>query len=153
MTRQLSAAIGRLPHNLLMWTVLFCVLGGALRFAALGKQGLWSDELHGVELAGRDLLAIWENSRVDLHPPLYYALVYILLQGLPPTEANVRLLSAISSLAAIPILGIYLERNYGRAAAIAGMLFLTLSPVQIYYAQEARAYAMSVLWTGLSLLA
>lgn len=149
---QLSAITGRISRSLYMWIVLFCVLGGALRFIALDRQGLWSDELHSVEVASRGLLAVWQNSRAEVHPPLYYALLSVLLQHLPSTEANVRLLSAISSLATIPVLGIYLGRNYGQTAAIVGMLFLTLSPVQIYYAQEARAYAMSVLWVGISLL-
>ena len=149
---QLSAVIGRISSSLYMWIVIFCVLGGVLRFIALDRQGLWSDELHSVEVANRGLLATWLNSRVELHPPLYYALLSVLLRGLPPTEANARLLSAISSLVAIPVLGIYLARNYGRTAAIVGMLFLTISPVQIYYAQEARAYAISVLWVGISLL-
>lgn len=152
-TNQSLNAVSSLARHPFLWLMLlFCIVGGTLRFYALGKQGLWSDELHSVEIARRDILTIWQNSRVEPHPPLYYILLSVILKILTPTEANVRILSALAGLTTIPIVGIYLARHYGRRAALVGMLFAATAPVQIYYSQEARAYSLSVLCVATLLL-
>ncbi|MCS7017181.1 MAG: glycosyltransferase family 39 protein, partial [Gemmatales bacterium] len=71
---------------------------------------------------------------------------------LMPTEANVRILSALAGLMIIPIVGIYLASRYNRRVALWGMLFVAIAPVQVYYSQEARPYSLSTLFTVVSLL-
>ena len=151
--KQVTTPIRNLSRHYVWLAVFFCVLGGALRFFNLGGQRLWADELHTWEIASGSLSTIWQTTRIELHPPLYNALQGAILKILPPTEANLRLLPAVSGLVVIPVLGLYLARNHGRTAAIVGMLFVATSPVQVYYSQEARVYALSGLYVVISLLA
>jgi uncharacterized membrane protein len=80
--------------------------------------------------------------RTDSHPPLYY-LVLKMWQVLGDGEAQLRLLSAIFSIASIPLIylvgaNVFEDERIGLIAAT----ILTFSPYQVWYAQETRMYAM-----------
>lgn len=82
----------------------------------------------------------------DVHPPLYFALLYYWIKVLGCTTAHLRLFSAILSL--LLILASYvLTREIFRSEAIALLttLLMTNSPIFLIYAQEARQYALLVL--------
>ncbi|MBF2036513.1 MAG: glycosyltransferase family 39 protein [Leptolyngbyaceae cyanobacterium T60_A2020_046] len=85
------------------------------------------------------------------HPPLYYLLLWIWVKGWGTSIAAFRSLSALFSIAAVPIMALLCRALYqSRRAALIGVALLALSPVQILYAQEAREYS---LWGLLTLLA
>ena len=139
--------------------VSILVIGGivlvaaALRLLNLGTHGLWTDEFYSLDIARRGFAGIWETSRIDWHPPLFYWILSAVLEWLPATVENIRLAPAILGVAATALIGVYLTRRYGTIAGISGTLFLGLSTVQVYYAHEARSYTLSVVAVVLSLLA
>ena len=122
---------------------LLTLVGGVLRFAALGAKSLWLDESFSVWVAGHTLpdLVTW-LIRIDHHPPLYYALLrgWVALFG--DSETALRSLSALCSTLAIPFFYLAAYRFTGTRAALIATTLLVLSPFQIRYAQEARMYAL-----------
>ncbi len=113
-----------------------------LRLHRLGAQGLFLDEAWSwdvTRLPVRDILLL---PRFDPHPAGYYLLLKAARAVLPATPAGLRLLSVLFSLCALA-LGMALAFRLGgsRAAAAAGLL-AAVSSFDVYYAQEARMYAL-----------
>lgn len=113
-------------------------LGLGLRLLQIGEVEFWLDEaLTGYLVHTEDWLY-----RVHNTPPLYFLLLrgWSALFGLD--EASLRSLSAVSGAALIP-LSMYAGRAiFGRDAGIAAGVVVLVSPISIYYAQEARPYAL-----------
>lgn len=73
-------------------------------------------------------------------PPLFFMLTW-LTKGFDGTE-GLRVVSLLAGLATVPLTYMLGLRTVGRAAGIAGALLVALSPLQIFYSTEARAYAL-----------
>jgi mannosyltransferase len=115
----------------------------ALRLYHLGAQSLWVDEGFSWEVAHGRLATIFETlATQDRHPPLYYVLLWATIRLAGSTEFALRFLSAGVAILAIPLVFI-LGRRLGddRVGLIASAL-LAISPFHIWYAQEARMYAL-----------
>ena len=126
-------------------TILLLLLaaGAALRLYLLGSKSLWTDEAFSLAMTQRDLVdffhrLVWG----DTHPPLYY-LVLKVWTLLGEGEAHARLLSALFSIAAIPLMYALVADLYqDKSLGLVGAAILVFSPFQVWYAQEARMYAM-----------
>ena len=118
------------------------LLGTALRFLNLGRQSVWIDEGFSwlaVQLSFGDLTRL---SWTDVHPPLYYYLLKASLWVLPDTEFGMRVVSVLCSIATMVVLMTFVYRHWGHRAACYVGLLAAVSPFDIYYAQEARMYAL-----------
>lgn len=115
-----------------------------LTLPLLGKQSIWFDEavtLSNVQLPydlGRYL-------RADATPPLYPLLAHLWVQAFGATLVAVRALSALAGAAAAVAL-FQLGRRFldARIGLFAAALLIT-SPRQIFFAHEARPYAVVLL--------
>ncbi|NLE75933.1 MAG: hypothetical protein GX605_04175 [Chloroflexi bacterium] len=118
------------------------VLGLGLRLVGITFQPLWWDEGYSVYFAALPLGEMVRQTAVDIHPPLYYALLHGWIGLWGPSVSALRWLSVLAGLAAVP-LAFALGRAWwgARAGWLAGAL-LTLSPFHIYYSQEVRMYAL-----------
>ena len=129
------------------------VAGGAVRFATLDLQSYWFDEAATVRILrlpfGEMLSELAESEST---PPLYYVLAWSWSQIFGLSEAGLRALSAIFGTAAIPV-AYAVGRTFlsPRAGLIVAGL-TAVSPMLVWYSQEARAYALLVLLTAVSLL-
>ncbi len=140
-TRESSAASERGS------SIVFWILGVAavLRFATLGLQSYWSDEAVTVDLVrgslGHMLSAIRNSERT---PPVYYVLVWVWSRLFGTSEVGLRSLSAIFGTLTV-LLAYVIARRVGgeRAGLIAGSL-TAVSPILVWYSQEARSYSMLV---------
>jgi len=138
------------------WLSLAAVtLGGAvLRFATLDAQSFWLDELVTVSLLDRGLGdALAEVPRSEATPYAYYVLAWVWGQAFGLGEVGLRSLSALAGTAAIPV-------AYGAGAALvsrrAGLVAAALvaaNPFLVWYAQEARSYALFALAGAATVLA
>jgi hypothetical protein len=98
---------------------------------------------HGVPAAGaRQVIRAVQLS--DTSPPLYYLLLNVWTRTLGTSDRVLRMFSVLWALAAFPLLWSLGQRLGGwRAAASAASLY-ALAPPSLYYAVEARMYAL--LW-------
>ncbi len=121
------------------------VLALALRLLRLGFQPLWWDEGWSVYFATTTLDSMARLTAVDIHPPLYYALLHLwtALFGASPIAA--RLLSVLAGTAAVPLLYLAARRLAGAKAGLLAALLLSISPFAVYYSQEVRMYGLVTL--------
>lgn len=146
------------PH---VWVLLILVLSWGLRLYHLDTMSLWWDESLTWDRAINTIPNILSNTIViqnvvtrDLHPPLYFLLLHFLVLAAGTTEFALRFLSAFANvltLAMIYPLALLLVKN--RLVALMSVLFAALSPFYVWYAQEARPYALVLLWSTLAVYA
>jgi mannosyltransferase len=108
-------------------------------------SALWLDEAISVSISGLPLTDIPAALRRDGAPPLYAVALWAWerLVGDGPTE--VRWLSALFGIAALPVAAVAGGRLAGRAGAVAALLLLATSPFAVYYSSEARMYSLVIL--------
>lgn len=117
-----------------------------LRFHLLGTQSLWNDEGSAYVQATRSLAEIADNAARDIHPPGYYWLLAIWRGLTGESEFALRALSAFASVLSVALTFALGRRLYGGIAGLTAALFVALNTFSIYYAQEARMYALLALW-------
>lgn len=127
----------------LLATIL--LLGLGLRVLQLDFQPLWWDEGYSVFFATRDLATMLERTALDIHPPLYYALLqtWIILFGKSPIA--LRLLSVVIGVAIIPLTYLTARYVFGPHSGLVAAFLVASSPLQIYYSQEVRMYGLVTL--------
>ena len=133
------------PGELLVVTLL----GALLRVYRLGEQGFWIDEVFMITMATERTLSelLFEIPQFEPHPPLYNVFMWGWVQIWGTSEVAMRSSSVVFSLATIPLVYLLVKRLFDRpTAGIVGLL-IAVSPLQIWYAQEARMYALLLLLT------
>ncbi|GAB4542488.1 MAG: hypothetical protein Kow0063_34520 [Anaerolineae bacterium] len=118
------------------------LLAFALRVYRLPAQSLWYDEGVSWYLTRMSLshLTIWTAN--DIQPPLYYYLLWLWVRLAGTGEYALRFLSVCFGTLTIPLLWVTGRRLLGKRAAWLGAFILALSPLHVYYAQEARMYTL-----------
>lgn len=129
------------------------VVAAALRFVHLGAKSVWSDEAFSIFLARQNWSNFWHMvSTAEANMSLYYLLLRGWLQ-VGDGAWWVRFLSALLSVAAVPIVFSTGKAILSQRAGIIAALLLAVNPFDIRYAQEARSYSLFVLLVSLSFLA
>jgi len=131
------------------------LLGAALRFATIDLQSYRYDEAVTVARVLHpsffDTFAAVSHS--ESTPPLYYLVAWLWSQPFGTGEIWMRSLSALAGTASILV--VYLAARalpLSRRAALIAAAALAVSPVLIWFAQDARAYSLVFLLTALSFL-
>jgi mannosyltransferase len=131
------------------------LLAFALRVYRLDGQSLWYDEAVTAQVASQGISELTRWTADDIQPPLYYYAAAGWLRVAGRGEWALRFPSAFFGTLTAPLMWAVALRLFGRgrsgrAAALAAALLAALSPLYVYYAQEARMYT---LLTFLGLLA
>ena len=126
--------------------------GAVLRFLYLTRKSFWLDEGVSVMLARLDLAnllhILW---RREANMALYYGLLRMWLH-FGAGDFFVRSLSALISVAAIPVIYLLGKRLFGTATGLLAAALFSVHAWQVRYAQEARSYSLYVLLSSLSCL-
>ena len=132
--------------------VALLLLAFALRVYRLDAQSLWYDEAVTAHVTGQRLAELTRWTADDIQPPLYYYIVAGWTRLAGRGEWALRFPSAFFGTLTAALLWSAARRLFPgqRAAARAGLLLFALSPLHVYFAQEARMYT---LLTFLGLLA
>lgn len=124
-----------------VWPVL--ALAAIVRFVGLGTRSLWTDEGSTWTAASLEWNALLERCiHRDASPPLYYVLTSWALR-LGETEASLRLVSMLASLAMVWLAYRLARLLARRGPATFAAAIVALSPFQVMYAQEARTYPLA----------
>jgi hypothetical protein len=125
--------------------VLIILTAFALRMLRLDFQPLWWDEGYSVYFASMSLPSMIEATSLDIHPPLYYALLrgWIALAG--PSPLPLRLFSVLIGTLTIPLFYFFARMLLGETIAQVAVLLLACSPFHVYYSQEIRMYGLVTL--------
>ena len=126
--------------------------GAALRFGTLDVQSIWGDEAITIALVHRTFGSMLSHlSSSESSPPLYYALAWIWTKVFGTGPLAFRTLSALAGTITIPIVWACGREVSDRVAAWAGALAV-VSPAMYYYSQEARAYALLIMFCAAAFL-
>lgn len=119
------------------------VLAAVLRLWQYGQPQLWYDESFTRLVARLDLPGLVTATAGDVHPPLWYVIEWITIRLLGESPWAMRLPSVLASMWGLWLMHQLGERlNISQAGLVAALAFLALSSTQIWYAQEARMYAL-----------
>jgi mannosyltransferase len=128
------------------------VLGAILRFTTLDVQSIWSDEAATIVLVHRGLGGLLSHiSSSETTPPLYFVLVWAWTKVFGTGVFAYRSLSALAGTLTIPVVylaGRWISPRVGVWAAA----LTTVNPAMYYYSQEARSYALLILFSAAALV-
>ncbi|MEZ4669014.1 MAG: glycosyltransferase family 39 protein [Anaerolineae bacterium] len=124
------------------------LVAAELRFHQLWKQSLWNDEGSSYVQATRTFAEIAENAARDIHPPGYYWLLAVWRGVAGESEFALRSVSVFASLLSVALTFAIGRRLFGTAAGLVAALLVALNSFSIYYAQEARMYALLAMWAA-----
>jgi len=134
---------------------LVAITAGAalLRFPTLREQSYWYDEAITVDLVRRPFDAmLGAVPQSESTPPLYYVLAWIWSHIFGTGEASLRSLSAVIGTATVPATYAAGREFVSTRSAFVAAALVAVSPLLVWYSQEARAYALLVLLGALSLV-
>jgi uncharacterized membrane protein len=86
----------------------------------------------------------------DVHPPLHHLVLWVTVRALGTGELAVRLPSLLAVTALIPLLYAAGRDIYDRRAGLTAAALATVAPFTVWYAQEARMYALFMLFALLA---
>ena len=129
-----------LERLLLSVAVLASVGGIVLRFAT--SSSLWLDEALTVDISRLPTAQLLAALRRDGSPPAYYLLLHGWMKVFGTSDAAVRALPGLISLATIPVAWLLGRELGGRRVALATSVFVATSPFAIRYGSENRMYAL-----------
>ena len=131
------------------------VLAAALRFSTLDVQSFWHDEAVTAHRIIRHSLfaTIGKIPGSESTPPLYYVLAWLWTRVFGVSEVGLRSLSALIGTAMVPVAYLAMRTlTPRREPALAMGALVAVSPVLVWYSQEARAYVLLALLGALSFL-
>jgi len=133
-SRQLSSYV---------YLTLIILGAAALRLSILGRQSIAFDEGFSLAVGASDWGLLFRAILSDgVHPPFFYVLFKLALTLYGTTEYGARFFTAIFSLAGIPMIYALGKATYSERAGLAAAVLLTVNPLHIWLAQEARMYSL-----------
>lgn len=132
--------------------LLAILLAALLRFHALDGQSLWNDEGNTLRLIQRDVPALLEAARRDIHPPLYYLLLKAWTALTGESEFALRAFSALCGVLSVACAYALGAALFARGVGMVAAFLSALNTFSLYYSQEARMYALMALIAALAML-
>ncbi len=136
--------IGSLKRKRYVGVALLAILSAAtvLRFYGLATESFWFDEAYSVWVARHSVRWHLLLSTQRIFPPLYYLLLHFWLK-LGTSDSTVRALSATIGVASLAVAYGLGRQLFGEKVGLLSALLLAISPLHLYYSQEARMYILS----------
>jgi mannosyltransferase len=120
----------------------------ALRFATLDVQSIWLDEGATIALVHRGFSGMLSHlPSSESSPPLYYVLVWAWTKVFGAGPLGFRSFSALAGTLTVPVLYVGGREISPRVGLWAAAL-ATVNPALYYYSQEARCYALLILFSA-----
>lgn len=114
-------------------------------------RGLWVDEAMSVAQARLPFPEMIHHlSTLDVHPPLYYTLLWVTMRLFGNGEIAVRVPSILLGTLMVPAMYLAGRDIYDRRTGLVAAAVGAVAPVAVWYSQEARMYSLLML---LSILA
>ena len=135
----------RLGQNgLALGLCIVVVLGAGLRAYALDFQSLWADEIASLMITDPTLPfgQFWDRVLADTHPPIYYLVLRWSSSAFGQLEIVARAPSVLFGILTVCAAAILPGASLSRSSRVALPLFLAVSPGAVWYAREARSYAL-----------
>lgn len=147
-----------LSRNLVFLALM--LLAFAVRVYRLDAQSLWYDEAVSAQVAAKGLAELTRWTANDIQPPLYYYVLSGWTRVAGRSEWALRFPSAFFGVLSVALIWALGRRTFGqssggrlaggRLAGALAALLAAISPLYIYYGQEARMYTQLVCFAALA---
>jgi len=146
---QAGLRLGR--NGVAMGLCIVVVLGAGLRGYALDFQSLWTDEISSLMITDPTLpfRQFWDRVLADTHPPIYYLVLRWSSSAFGQSEIVARAPSVLFGILTVCAAAILPGASLSRSTRVALPLLLAVSPGAVWYAREARSYALLLLLSTL----
>jgi len=122
--------------------IIFAI-GAALRMFMIARATLWYDENFTLILARLPFDRMIQATAGDVHPPLWYLIEWVLYHALPTLPAwGIRIPALVFSLLALWTFAAVLKEIDIPFIQPLAFSLMAVTPMQIWYAQEGRMYAL-----------
>ena len=137
------------------WLVLLGLMGVAIaiRLHGLSASNLWLDEANSWQVSSGSWTHMLGELRGSPVGPLYFILLKIWISALGDSAVALRAFSVAASVVLILVVYQVGARLLSRQAALLAAALLAFSPLELYFAQEARMYMLTSLVAFLCLWA
>jgi O-antigen/teichoic acid export membrane protein len=138
------------PPSATGWYLIALTVGALVLRLIVGRS-LWIDEAttaHQISLPFGAMLHNLETT--DVHPPLDYAIEWVTVRIFGTGETALRLPSLLALTAIVPLLYVTGRELWDRRAGLAAATLAAVAPFVVWYAQEARMYALFMLLATLA---
>lgn len=131
--------------------VVLVLLAAGLRLFKIEQRVVWYDEANSLLWADAGVKGAIEAAQSDVHPPLYYLLLYFWTR-VSQAEVWARLFSVVMGVTAVVVVFFLGRLLAGEVAGFFSALFLAFCPMHIWYSQEIRMYTLQTVLVSLSYL-
>jgi uncharacterized membrane protein len=136
--------------------IAIIIIASLLRLAVLTLHSLWWDELQSMRTADprnsfSDIIAICKQSS-DPAPRTFYFLLNIWFKAFGFTDFSARLFTAISGIAAVPVMYLLGKQLHDKYTGLIVALLTAINYYHIYYSLDVRFYGLLFLLSALSYL-
>jgi mannosyltransferase len=139
-----------LASRYLQALLIITVLGFFLRFFNLGFNSVWLDEAYTYSFSIKTLPEIWQISASgEPNPPLFYWIEHFMLI-FGNNEIVLRFVPALAGTLSIPLFFLAGREFFDRNVGLIASACCAFSPFLIFFSQEARAYALMLLFVTLA---
>ncbi|MDX6615995.1 MAG: mannosyltransferase [Solirubrobacterales bacterium] len=146
------APAGRLARR--PWIVVAALMGVAVAIRLLLVRGIWVDEAISIHQAHMSLPGMLADLRAtDNHPPLYFLILWATTRALGYGELAVRLPSIVAGTLLVPSLFLAGRALFDRRTGLLAAALGSVAPLVVWYSQEARMYALVMLFVTLAVWA
>ena len=133
--------------------IVLTLLAGALRLLDISGETFWKNELFSVYWVRNPVEFLLTKGLVtETNPPLYFMLLKAWTGLFGFSEFGVRSLSALASTACVPLVFVLGLELGGVTVGLIAATLLALSPVQLFFAHEARVYALLPLFVLVAMI-
>ena len=126
------------------------VVGSVFALVRLGDPGLWADEIYTARWTRLAPPQLIRALGTDLHPPLFFLLEGEVVKRMGESEAGVRLLAALASVATLATSFWAFRPALGAKRALIASGLLALHPEFLLYGRMARYYSFAALMAMLA---
>lgn len=140
------------PKKVILSILLILAVGSFLRIYGLGVESLWLDESISVDFSSGSVGSIVTETSSRNNPPLYWIMLHYWMNLFGTSEVAARSLSAIWGILAILVTYLVGRELFNSKIGLIASFLSAISYFHIYYAQEARTYALLLLLSLLSYL-
>jgi uncharacterized membrane protein len=142
------------PARVYAAAVSFAIgVGAVLRLWGYNRLSMWLDEGFSLLYSKQEwAAAAGFHGFYSPHPPLYFTLIKVFNLVLPDVSAG-RTVAVLCGVLVLPVFYLLARRLLDPVAALVATTVFMLSPIHIYYSQEARMYSLVVLAVTTSFLA
>lgn len=128
-------------------------LAAAIRIVTVDNQSYWADEaLTAFEARSSFTGMLHTVASVETTPPLYFVVIWVWAKLFGTGEVALRSISALAGVAIVPVAYLCARELVDRRAGLLAAAFMAVNPFIIWYSQEARAYMLVALLSGVSFL-